>query len=325
MLLDKKILIFGGSGSLGNELISRYIKNNKIYNFSRDECKHWKMEQLFKSENLTNIIGDIRDRLILKQTLLRVKPNIIIIAAAMKHIDRCEINTSECVKTNIIGIQNILHVIEFNFDKLSDLTNVVFISTDKATSPVNIYGGCKFISEMMMQSKANHYQKENIKFNIVRYGNVLNSRGSILKILHHIGKSDDCKYFKLTDKRMTRFIMTLSESVNLIEYAILKGKSGQIIIPRLKSMKIFDLIQIFSKLYNKHIKVIGIRPGEKLHEELINETQSLRTHTNTEYYHIEPNFLKMNIENKQIFNYNSSQGPVSQKYLNKYLSEIKML
>lgn len=324
-ITNKKILIFGGSGSLGYALITKYINDNLVFNFSRDECKHWKMKNFFKNDNLHNIIGDIRDTLIVKQTLLRVKPDIVIIAAAMKHIDICESNTDQCIKTNILGIQNILHEIEFHFDKLSNLKNIVFVSTDKATSSVNIYGACKFVCEMIVQSKAEHYLTKDIKFNIVRYGNVLNSRGSILKVLHEIGKNEKYKYFKLTDKRMTRFIMTLDESCDLIEYAILHGKSGETIIPKLKSMRILDLINIFSKLYNKPIKIVGIRPGEKIHEALINRTQSLRCVDNGKYYHVKPNFCKFDISNKESFNYNSSQSVVTEQYLNDYLTSIGFL
>lgn len=324
MIKNNKILIFGGSGSLGNKLIDRLYKTNKMYNFSRDECKHWQMEQKYGKENIINKIGDISNRNRVETILLRVNPDIIIIAAALKHVDRCEYAIEQAVKTNVTGIENILNVVENNQTTLTNLKTVVFVSTDKACSPINVYGMTKAISEKLMTEKA--YYIKNIKFVSVRYGNVLNSRGSIIPFLNNIGIDDTKTQFPLTDVRMTRFIMTLEESCELIEYAILNGKTGEIMIPKLKAMKIKDLMEIFSEKYNKPVHVCDMRVGEKLYESLINETQSLRAQFNTEtdYYHLIPNYLNK-VVNSDTFDYNSTQNILSKDKLKKYLTHLKLL
>tara|TARA_Y100001958_G_C21175871_1_gene506697 strand:- start:821 stop:1372 length:552 start_codon:yes stop_codon:yes gene_type:complete len=181
----------------------------------------------------------------------------------------------------------------------------------------------KAISETLLVEKAK-YNKA-IKFVCVRYGNVLNSRGSIIPILHNLGKNDEIKNFNITDKNMTRFVMTLEQSVELIDYAIKKGSSGDIIIPKLISCKILDLIEIFSEIYNKPINVIGLRPGEKMLESLINETQSMRVIDGENgYKHIKPTWSNVNnVEN--IKDYNSKLNPLSKIELKKYLKKLNLL
>ena len=321
MFYNKVILIFGGSGSLGNSLIDRYLKNNLIYVFSRDENKHWKMKLKYDShKNLIFTIGDIRDFKKVKQTLCRVNPNIIIIASALKHIDKCEYETNESIDTNLIGTQNILNNIEDFENKLTNLETTCFISTDKACSPVNVYGMCKALSETLLIEKAKYISDK--KFVCVRYGNVLNSRGSIIPILNEIGNNDKYKHFKLTDEKMSRFIMTLDESVNLIEYAILNGESGDIIIPKLKSMRIKDLIELYSTKYNKPIVNSGLRPGEKIYESLINSVQYAKTIEKDGYYIIKPDYNCKHVSTT--FDYNSGLEQITKEELKKYLFEIKM-
>ena len=313
---NKKILFFGGTGSLGNEFIKRNIKNNTIVNFSRDECKHWKLEMKFK---VKNILGDIRDKNRVKESIKNVNPNIIIIASALKHIDRVEYAISESLKTNINGIQNILDSIdELNLDKLE---TVILVSTDKACSPINVYGMCKAIAEKMIIEKA--FYSKGIKYTNVRYGNVLNSRGSIIPFLHSIGCKKDSIY-TLTDKRMTRFIMTLEESCKLIEYAIEYANNGEIIIPQIRSMYIKDLFEIFAEIYKKDIKITGLRPGEKIYESLINGSQYIMSYEKNNYFHILPNYKKelLNNEQKDI---NSTQNLISKSELKKYLIELNLL
>ena len=322
MINNKTFFIFGGSGSLGNKLIEKYINNNIIINYSRDEDKHQKMELKYKNDNLYNIIGDIRNLNKVEQSLIRINPNIIIIASALKHIDRCEFEINECIETNIIGIQNVLNTIEKNVNKLFNLKNVCFISTDKACNPVNVYGMSKAICEKMIIEKSKYIN--NINFNVVRYGNVLNSRGSIIEILKSQCNDTNIKSLKITHCDMTRFIMTLDDSVNLIEYAIINGENGEIIVPKIKSMYIKDLIQLYSLKYNKDIIVTGIRCGEKLYETLINDTQYLnlikKIHNNNIYYHIQPSY-KINIINNNIMlnEYNSKQNILSINDLENYL------
>jgi FlaA1/EpsC-like NDP-sugar epimerase len=320
---EKKILIFGGSGSLGNEYIKKHIENNKIINFSRDECKHWQMSLKYKTDNLEFIIGDIRDYEKVESAIVRENPNIVVIMAALKHIDRCEYAIKECTKTNFYGPLNVLDAIENNIDRLSNIECVVMVSTDKACEPCNVYGMSKALAESAVVEKSLHVK--NCKFVNIRYGNVLNSRGSIIPILHEKGNDTDIKYFSLTHPEMTRFVMTLEDSVNLIDYAIEKGESGDTIIPRLISMKLLDLIEIFSEKYNKPVKITGLRAGEKLLESLISETQSMRlVKSDTGYLHIKPTYKNILIKDN-IQNYNSRINPLTKNELLTYLNKLKLL
>lgn len=320
---NKHILIFGGTGSLGHELNARYHKNNTIYNFSRDESKHWKMKIQFNSHpNIRFIIGNVSDKTIVEQTIKRIQPDIIIIACAMKHIDQCEVNTDESLKTNLLGTQNVLACIESNLSLLPNLETVLFVSSDKACSPINNYGMCKAISETFIVEKA-HYIPS-IKFVNVRYGNVLNSNGSIIPLLHTIGNDSNKPHFTLTSEAMTRFVMTLEQSCDLIEYAIIHGETGDTIIPKLLSMNVKDLVDIFSKKYNKPIVVTGLRSGEKLLESLINETQSGRMIVNGDYTHIKSVLKYPDIINHDFKDYNSKINPLSKEELETYLTSLNL-
>lgn len=314
----QKIMIFGGSGSLGHKLIDTYVSKNVIVNYSRDENKHWQMELFYKSANLINIIGDIRDFDKVEQSILRINPDVIIVAAALKHVDRSEYEINECIDTNIKGLQNVLKTVEIH--KLSQLKTICFISTDKACNPVNVYGMTKAICEAMMIEKSKYIK--NIKFVTVRYGNVLNSRGSIIPILENKGLDPECSAFTLTHPDMSRFIMTLEDSVKLIEYAIVHGKSGEILIPKLFSMNIKDLMELFSEKYRKPITVTNIRAGERMYEILINETQSMKTQKGY-YYHIQPSYT--NDITGEPFEYNSKQSIISKAELYDYLTKLNLL
>jgi UDP-glucose 4-epimerase len=323
-IINKTILIFGGTGSLGYELNKRYSADNIIYNFSRDENKHWQMRIFFQNNpNINFIIGNVSDFMIVQQTILRIKPNIIIIASAMKHIDQCENNTGECIKTNLLGTQNILNSIETNLSILDALKTVVFISSDKACSPINTYGLCKAMSENIVVEKS--FYINSIKFINVRYGNVLNSNGSIIPLLHKIGQNPDYKHFSLTDPKMTRFVMSLEQSVDLIHYSIINGDTGDTIIPKLISMNLIDLFDIFSKKYNKPVVITNLRPGEKLLESLINESQSYRIVKNDNYIHIKSVFNKITIFNNELQDYNSKINPLTKDELEKYLIQLQLI
>jgi len=323
MIENKNILLFGGSGSLGNEFIKKYLKNNIITNYSRDECKHWEMSLKFKSDDLKFIIGDIRDYNTVENAILRVQPDIIIIMAALKHIDRCEYAINECLKTNCIGPMNVLNSIEINNDRLHNLQTVVMVSTDKACEPTNVYGMAKAMAESAIVEKSMFIKNRN--FVNIRYGNVLNSRGSIIPILHEKGNDLEVKEFTLTHKDMTRFVMTLEESVKLIDYAILHGENGDTIIPKLISMKLIDLMEIFSEKYNKPVVITGLRPGEKMLESLISETQSMRLiKTERGYMHIKPPYKNL-LTTEDIQNYNSKINPLTKEELFIYLSDLKLL
>lgn len=323
MLNNKTILLFGGSGSLGNKFIEKYISNNKITNFSRDECKHWKMSLKYKSSNLKFIIGDIRDYNGVENAILREQPQIIIIMAALKHIDRCEYAINECVQTNFMGPLNVLNVVEKNNDRLKNLECVVFVSTDKACEPTNVYGMAKALAESAIVEKSLYIT--NRKFINIRYGNVLNSRGSIIPMLHEKGKDPEVKDFTLTHEDMTRFVMTLEQSVELIEYGIEFGENGDTIIPKLISLKLKDLLEIFSDKYNKPIKITGLRPGEKMLESLISETQAMRLEKKDNgYMHIKPPYKNLLITD-DTHNYNSKINPLTKDELWDYLNELKLI
>jgi UDP-N-acetylglucosamine 4,6-dehydratase/5-epimerase len=330
----KRIMIFGGSGSLGQALIDRYISSNQVVNYSRDENKHWLMELKYKSHNLINIIGDVRDFDKVQQSIIRINPHIIIVAAALKHIDRCEFESNECLSTNINGLQNVLKTIEVARPCVTNLETICFISTDKACSPVNIYGMSKAICESLMVEKSKYL--ENLKFVVVRYGNILNSRGSIIPILEKKGTDPDCHQFTLTDPRMTRFVMTLEESVQLIEYGILHGHTGEIIIPKLLAMYIKDLMELFSEKYHKPVVITGLRPGEKINESLINETQSMRTVMKADHYHIRPTYAPgtqapgaqapgAQVPGAQPYEYHSGQDVLSKDALATHLKAIALI
>jgi len=322
MIQNKTILLFGGSGSLGNKFIETYLGTNKIINYSRDECKHWHMSLKYKSDRISFIIGDIRDRSRVETTILREQPQIIVIMAALKHIDRCEYAIEECVKTNFEGTMNILNAIESNIDRIPSLESVVFVSTDKACEPTNVYGMAKALSESAIVEKSLYLKQ--CKFVAIRYGNVLNSRGSIIPILHEKGQDPDVNVFTLTHDEMTRFVMTLEQSVALIEHAILHAESGDIVIPELISMKLVDLMEIFSEKYGKLVSITGLRPGEKMLESLISETQAMRlVHGPDGYKYIKPPYKNLLITDAK--NYNSKLNPLSKEELYAYLCNLKLL
>lgn len=331
-LTNKKILLFGGSGSLGNKFIDIYLGQNTIVNYSRDECKHWQMGIKYNNNPaLSFIIGDIRDYARVESSILRVQPNIIVIMSALKHIDRCEYAIEECIKTNLTGPINIVNAVESNIDRLPELECVVMISTDKACEPTNVYGMSKALAESAIVEKSLTIKQ--CKFVNVRYGNVLNSRGSIIPLLHEKGKDPAVESFGLTHPEMTRFVMTLEQSVELIEHAILYAGSGDTVIPKLVSMKLLDLMELFSEKYGKPITITGLRSGEKMLESLISETQAMRlVHGPEGYMYIKPPYLSAGAINRQdsgpehlIQNYNSKINPLSKLELLEYLNQFKLL
>lgn len=286
---DKNILIIGGSGSLGKTLIKKFLNENKLYIFSRDENKHWHLELEFnKHPNLMNLIGDFSDYNKVEEYILNHKPNYIIVASAMKHIDRCELDTYSSYKNNTQGMFNLYQFILKYKEALNFLEGICFVSTDKACNPISTYGICKALSEKVSQNIAFILRETQTKCVNIRYGNVLDSRGSIIPILKT--RIENNQEIFLTNEKMTRFIMTLDQSVELIEYSLLNGKNGETIIYDVCSMYIKDLIELFCEKYNKKYTVSEMRFVEKLHEELINETQSLFSYKKGKFYHIKPAF-----------------------------------
>jgi FlaA1/EpsC-like NDP-sugar epimerase len=317
-LVDERILVFGGTGSLGRALVRRLIGANKMMLFSRDEAKHWTIRnQLGPDANLSFAVGDVRDVARVEEALLRYQPTIVIVAAALKQVDTCEMTPYESVQTNVLGVKNIVDVVNRQIDRLAQLDTVLMVSTDKACAPVNVYGMCKGIAERLVTSQCLAFERPG--FVAVRYGNVLESRGSIIPLFRWQAANNHC--FTVTHPDMTRFVMTLDESIDLITAAVKDARSGEIWLPKLRSMKILDLAQIFADRYGKPIEFIGMRPGEKLHEALISEEESVRASYDGKYYRMAPVHGVIPISAK-IFSYKSDHDLFRKDELSAYLESI---
>jgi len=316
---SQKILVFGGTGSLGQALVRRLSEVNELVLYSRDEAKHWTLKNNLKSsQNVQFIVGDIRDKNRINNSLINSNPEIIIIAAALKQVDTCETSPFESVQTNILGIQNIVDSISSNFEKLTKLKAVLMVSTDKACAPTNVYGMSKAIAERIVTSSATY--KGGPRFIGVRYGNVLESRGSVIPLFKH--QAEHQSAITVTHKEMTRFIMTLDQSIDLIEATLSKAEHGEIWLPKLKSMKIIDLAEIFASKYSKEIKITGIRPGEKIHEDLISEPESIRVRFDNEFYKMSPILSGRFDNSNSVFRYSSSDDILPKGELEKYMDSI---
>lgn len=280
---NKTVLITGGTGFLGRALTREILKDQpkSIRLFSRDEVKHYQCQELFGyNKRLRNFIGDVRDYpRLLKATR---QADIVIHAAALKRIDLLEYNVEEAVKTNIIGTLNVVNACLAN-----QVEKAIFVSTDKACSPVNTYGACKFVSERIFSES--NYSKGDIKtiFTTVRYGNVLESTGSAIPFfVEKIKKGEE---IPLTDPRMTRFVISSKQAVDLIFKAVVYCQGGEVFVPKLPSLRIIDLVEILKEKFKARnkIKMIGTRPGEKIHELLINELEVPRTLEVKDFYVIQ--------------------------------------
>ena len=307
--MKKIYFITGGTGSFAKKLIKHLIKNNlskKIIIFSRDEYK----QQQLKEDNLINknlknlrfLIGDVRDE---SRLNFAIQDNIdvVIHAAAMKQVPATEYNPFEAIKTNIFGAQNVIEAcIKKNIKK------IIALSTDKAAAPINLYGATKLTSDKLFIN-ANFFKgKKRCKFSVVRYGNVMGSRGSVIPLF--LKQKRNKKIFTITDKNMTRFNISLNESVKFVLKCEKIMKGGEIFVPKIPSYRILDLMNAIQK--NPKYKMIGIRPGEKLHEEMITESDSLNTQEFKDYFIIHPSFRKYKSNIKKIFSYNSLDN---KKYL----------
>ena len=279
----KTIFITGGTGSFGsamtNTLLTKY-KPKKIIIFSRDELKQYEMKNSIPSKFLKIMrffIGDIRDLARLKIAMRNV--DYVIHAAALKHVPIAEYNPVEFVKTNILGSQNVIDAaIETNVSK------VVALSTDKAAAPINLYGATKLTADKLFVAANNVSGDKKINFSVVRYGNVMNSRGSVIPLFLSQSRK---KFFTVTDKEMTRFIITLEHGVDLVLKTLKFMIGGEILVPKIPSFKIVDLTKAIDT--NKKILITGIRPGEKIHEEMITTSDALNTYEFKSYYIIIPN------------------------------------
>ena len=271
MIKNKKILIIGGTGALGKTLVKRYYDSNEIIVLSRDEHKHYHLQKEYP--NTHSLIGDVKDKSSIKNCLYRFKPEIVINAAALKHVPICEDDPFESVKTNIIGHQNIIESVT----EVDNTETLMFVSTDKACNPINVYGMCKSISEKLYIEYAK--QRGVPKVVLVRYGNVLESTGSVIPFFKSLLEKG-CDSLPITHKDMTRFLLTLEQATELIDWAYnFDGSHGKIAIPKVKALKITDVAECLLTFYEKDIplKHVGIRSGEKLHEEMISAEEWMRT------------------------------------------------
>ncbi len=282
-LKNKSILITGGTGSLGKQLTKRIYQNwpniKRLVIYSRDEQKQFQMAQEYPNDKYKSIrffIGDVRDKERLTRAMVGI--DIVIHAAAMKHVPIAEYNPDEAVKTNIIGAQNVIHAcLETNVQK------VVALSTDKAAAPINLYGATKLASDKLFIAANNIKGEKNIQFSVVRYGNVMGSNGSVIPFFLSKRKEG---ILPITDKRMTRFNISLDGGVDMVFHAIENGYGGEIFIPKIPSYKIMDVAEAICP--ECITEEIGIRPGEKLHEEMITSSDSFFTYDLGLYYAILP-------------------------------------
>ena len=274
MIKDKKILIIGGTGALGQTLVKRYYDSNEIIVLSRDEHKHYHLQKEYP--NVHSIIGDVKDKGSIKNCLFRFKPQIVVNAAALKHVPICEDDPFESVKTNIMGHQNVIESVT----EVGDIETMIFVSTDKACNPINVYGMCKSISESLYIEYAK--QRDVPKVVLVRYGNVLESTGSVIPFFKSLLKKGpiDCNHLPITHKDMTRFLLSLEQATDLIDWAYSSEYShGKIAIPKIKALKVTDIADVLIRSFHMNVplKYIGIRRGEKLHEEMISKEEWMRT------------------------------------------------
>jgi UDP-N-acetylglucosamine 4,6-dehydratase (inverting) len=282
-LNNKSILITGGTGSLGKELTKTILKQwpqvKRLVIYSRDEQKQFQMAQEFPENEFPAIryfIGDVRDLERLKRAFFGIE--YVIHAAAMKHVHIAEYNPDECVKTNIGGAENVIKAC-LN----SDVKNVVALSTDKACAPINLYGATKLTSDKLFIAANNIKGNQDIKFSVVRYGNVMGSNGSVIPFFM---KKREAGYLPITDLNMTRFNISLAGGVEMVLHAMSNAWGGELYVPKIPSYKITDIAKAISP--NSELKVVGVRPGEKIHEEMITPSDSFNTYDLGKYYVILP-------------------------------------
>ncbi len=312
---NSKILITGGTGSFGKaflfELMNKFPNIERVVIYSRDELKQWELQNLYpkhKFPQLRFFIGDIRDR----DRLNRATENIdtIVHAAALKQVSTAEYNPMEFIKTNILGTENIVHASIKN-----NIKKIVALSTDKAAAPINVYGATKLVSDKLLIAGNNIRGKRDISFSIVRYGNVMGSRGSVIPFFIENSKKG---ILPITHPNMTRFNITLIDAVNMVFWALDNSLGGEIFVPKIPSYSIIDLAEAIGPTCEK--KIVGIRNGEKIDEEMITHADSFNTYDIGNYYAIiqpsteikfekfRDHYKKMKIVEKG-FSYNSGNNP----------------
>ena len=313
-LNGKSILNTGGTGSLGKELTKTILKKwpeiKRLVIYSRDEQKQFQMSQIYSEQKYPGIryfIGDVRDRDRLRRAFSGV--DYVIHTAAMKHVHIAEYNPDECIKTNIGGAENVVSVsLESNVER------VVALSTDKACAPINLYGATQLTSDKLFVSANNIRGNNPIKFSVVRYGNVMGSNGSVIPFF--INKKNNENTLPITDPEMTRFNISLADGVNMVLHALENAWGGEIFVPKIPSYRILDVAEAIGPDCKKPI--VGIRPGEKIHEEMITSSDSYNTYDLGKYYTILPstpswslNDFINNFKAKKVekgFKYNSGEN-----------------
>jgi UDP-N-acetylglucosamine 4,6-dehydratase len=308
MLNNKSILITGGTGSLGKALTRTIFQKwpgiKRLVIYSRDEQKQYQMAQEFPDTKYPVIrffIGDVRDLARLKRAFSGV--DYVIHAAAMKHVHIAEYNPDECVKTNIGGAENVIMA-----SLSSDVTKVVALSTDKACAPINLYGATKLTSDKLFIAANNIRGNKDIKFSVVRYGNVMGSNGSVIPFFLNKRKTG---ILPITDPNMTRFNISLSEGVNMVLHALEAAWGGELFVPKIPSYKIMDVAKAIGP--DCEHKIVGIRPGEKVHEEMITSSDSFTTYDLGKYFVILPQVPYWNLQ-EYIKHFNAKLVPPGFNY-----------
>ena len=318
---NKNILVTGGTGSFGKAFVKKVLKNykpKKLVVYSRDELKQFEMMQEFprrKFPNLRFLLGDIRDGYRLKIALRDI--NIVVHAAAQKHVEASEYNPQECIRTNIQGAENLVYAcIENKVEK------VIALSTDKAVNPINLYGATKLVSDKLFITANIISGKQKTIFSVVRYGNVLNSRGSIIPYFKKL-LSEKQNFLPLTHKDMTRFILSLDDGVNFVINSFKKMYGGEVFIPKIPSIRIIDLIKAMRS--DIRIKIIGIKPGEKLYEVLCPKDESDQTIEFKKFYIITPTINTNFKREKYFIQKNGEKGKLVKKNFEYSSDKTKLL
>ncbi|OEU41778.1 UDP-N-acetylglucosamine 4,6-dehydratase (inverting) [Methanosarcina sp. Ant1] len=314
----KTILLTGGTGSFGNkfaEIILREYNPASLRIYSRGEYNQYIMEQKFKDDRIRFLIGDVRDRARLYRAMNNV--DLVIHAAALKQVPACEYNPIEAIKTNIEGA---LNVIDAAID--NSVEKAMAISTDKAVHPVNLYGATKMVAEKLFIQGNTYTGKRKTRFSCVRYGNVIGSRGSVIPLFE---KQKEKGVLTITDERMTRFWLTLDQGVNFVLNSIERMHGGEIFVPKIPSMRIMDLAEAIAPEAKKEI--MGIRPGEKLHEIMITEDEARHAKEFSDYFAIEPEFpfwdKEKHVEGKSLPDGYRYSSDINDKWLTK--DELKRM
>lgn len=294
MFKDKSILITGGTGSFGQKFVDKVLRDHqprRVVVYSRDELKQYEMERRFQDNRMRFFIGDIRDKERLDAAMKGV--DFVVHAAALKQVPAAEYNPMECIKTNILGGQNVIDAaIAQNVEK------VIALSTDKAANPINLYGATKLASDKLFIAANNLSGQGRTRFSVVRYGNVAGSRGSVVDVFRNIQSKGE-QIYPVTDSRMTRFWITLEQGVEFVMQSFNRMQGGELFVPKIPSMNILDLVRSFNE--DAQLKVIGIRPGEKLHEIMCPEESSRQTIEFDDHFVIVPaiKFFDENLDYKK--------------------------